>query len=301
MDNWDDLRHFLAVSRSGSLKAAARSMGIDQSTVFRRLRALENCLGAQLFDRRQHGKYILTVAGESLLTQATQIEAATFNIDREVQGQDLELSGTIKLTTSEDIAVVLLPRHLIAFQQRYPTISVEILTANRYFSLGRGEADVAIRPSASSNEDRVVPRRVCRTYLSLFASPDYLEKYGEPKNRDDLADHRLVRWKGELTEGGFDSVLRDHEEQDGVNGSNSLMAQCAMAEAGMGIAYLPDFVGQASHKLVPVLALNRIDSGFIWILHHDDLRRVARVRAFVDFMVESLRQDPHLNVDQGST
>ena len=295
MDNWDDLRHFLAVSRLGSLNAAAKSLGVDKSTVFRRLRSLEKYLGTQVFDRRQHGKYELTAAGESLATQAQQIEEATFNIDREVQGQDLDLSGTIKVTTAEDIAVVLLPRHLLAFEEAYPAISIELLTANRYFSLGRGEADVAIRPGESSSEDRVIPRRICQTYFGLFASPGYLDKYGEPGNREDLSRHRIVRWKGELTEAGFDSLIEHYEQPGAVHGSNSLMAQCAMAEAGLGIALLPDFVGQMNDKLVPVLPDIRIDSGYIWLLHHDEMRRVARVRVFVDFMFEALRRDPNLN------
>ena len=285
MKNWDDLRFFLAISRLGSLSAAAASLAVDQSTVFRRLRALEADLDTQLFDRRQHGKYELTAAGENLLRRADEIENATFNIEREVQGQDLQLSGRIRVTTPEDIAVVLLPELLQRFQQTYPAISIELLTANRFFSLSRGEADVAIRPGDHGAEERVIPRRVCRTFLGLFASPDYLRRNGVPRHEQDLASHRLIGWAGELDDQAFTDLFSAFDDD---YGSNSLMAQRAMAENGMGIALLPGFAGALSDRLEPVLPRLKIDSGHIWILHHDDLRHAARVRAFVDFMHDGL-------------
>lgn len=295
MYNWDDLRHFLAVSRHGSLSAAARSLGVDQSTVFRRLRSLEQYLGAQVFDRRKHGKYELTAAGESLANQARRIEEATFNIDREVRGQDLGLSGRIRVTTAEDIAVVLLPPHLQAFEQKYPEISVQVITGNRYFSLSRGEADIAIRPAESSTEDRVVPRRICRTFFGLFASRGYIEAAGSPASWQDLGSHKVIRWTDDLAEDGFANILNEYGNPDLATGSNSLMTQRAMAENGMGIVFLPEFVGRIGTDLVRVMPEKRIDSGFIWMLHHDDLRHVARVRAFVDFMTEAFRSDPDIN------
>jgi len=297
MQNWDDIRHFLAVVRHGSLGSAAQDLGVDQSTVFRRLRSLENYLGTQVFDRRKHGRYELTAAGESLAAQARRIEAATFNIEREVRGQDLELIGRVRVTTAEDVAVVLLPRHLAEFQQRYPSISIELLTANRYFSLGRGEAEVAIRPGESSDEDRVIPRRICRNNLGLYASDAYLETAGEPRSREDLAAHRVIRWRGNLAGGGFDSIFDNGDAQGAMQGSNSLMAQCAMAEAGIGIVLLPVFVGRASSRLLRILPQIQIDAGCLWLLHHHDLRRVARVRAFVDFMYQALQTNPLLTME----
>ena len=297
MDNWDDLRHFLALARHGSLSGAAGALGVDQSTVFRRLRSLEDYLGTQVFDRRKHGRYELTAAGENLVAQAQQMEEATFNIDREVRGRDLELSGRIRITTAEDIAVELLPAHLRRFQQTYPDIAVEVITANRYFSLGRGEADIAIRPGESSSEDRIVPHRVCRTFFGLFASRDYLDSMGTPRSWEELTDHRVLRWKDDLAEDGFAGILSSYGDQSLSTGSNSLMSQRAMAEQGLGIAFLPDFVGGNSTRLVRIMPEARIDSGFIWILYHDELRRVARIRAFVDFMIDALRADPNLESD----
>ncbi len=289
MKNWDDIRFFLAVARAGSLNAAAKALAVDQSTVFRRLRALESDLGAQLFDRRQHGKYELTVAGESLYQRAGEIESATYNIEREVQGRDLQLSGRIRVTTPEDIAVVLLPRLLADFHRRYPSISIELLTANRFFNLNRGEADVAIRPGEHGAEGRIVPKQVCAIYFGLFASEAYLRKRGTPRHEPDLERHHLIGWSGELGDLAFDEFIAERRNPSESYGSNSLMAQRAMAEQDLGIAFLPEFVGDYEQRLVRVLPRLRIDSGHIWILHHDDLRRAARVRAFVDFMYSRLR------------
>ena len=294
MKNWDDIRFFLAVVRAGSLSAAARSLAVDQSTVFRRLRALESDLGTQLFDRRQHGKYELTVAGESLYHRAGEIESATFNIEREVQGRDLQLSGRIRVTTPEDIAVILLPRLLADFHRRYPSISIELLTANRFFNLSRGEADVAIRPGEHGAEGRIVPKQVCSICFGLFATETYLGGQGMPRNAADLDHHHLIGGSAELGDLPFDQFVAERRDPSEAYGSNSLMAQRAMAEQDIGIAFLPEFVGEHSDRLVRVLPRLRVDSGQIWILHHDDLRRAARVRAFVDYMYDALRALPAL-------
>lgn len=294
MKNWDDIRFFLALARAGSLSAAARTLAVDQSTVFRRLRALENDLGAQLFDRRQHGKYELTVAGDSLFQRAGEIESATHNIEREVRGQDRQLSGRIRVTTPEDIAVVLLPRLLADFKRQYPSIVIELLTANRFFDLDRGEADVAIRPGEHAVEGRIVPRQVCSVCFGLYASENYLRAQGTPRHESDLDQHYLVSWAGELGDNNFGEIIAERRILAESYGSNSLMAQRAMAEQDLGIAFLPEFVGGYGERLVRVLPRLRIHSGHIWILHHDDLRHAARVRAFVDFMYTRLRELPLL-------
>ncbi len=294
MRNWDDIRFFLALARAGSLSAAAKSLAVDQSTVFRRLRSLETHLGAQLFDRRHHGKYELTAAGDSLFLRAGEIESTTYNIEREVQGQDLQLSGRIRVTTPEDIAVVLLPPLLAEFKRLYPSIAIELLTANRFFNLSRGEADVAIRPGDHGAEGRIVPREVCSIWFGLFATEQYLRARGKPRHEVDLDRHHLIGWSGELGDKAFGEIIDERKNQAEAYGSNSLMAQRAMAEQDLGIALLPEFVGDHSNQLVRVMPRLRIDSGQIWILHHDDLRRAARVRAFVDFMYEALRTLPVL-------
>jgi len=211
-----------------------------------------------------------------------------------VLGRDLQLSGLIRVTTADDIAAELLPRHLLAFQQSYPAISVELLTANRFFSLNRGEADVAIRPGDPVAEAQVIPRHVCPTCFGLFASPAYLRQAGRPAKIKDLNSHQMIGWKGDLYEHIFNTVLNEVDKPNIAYSSNSLLAQRAMVENDMGIAMLPEFLGAASGRLERILPRLRPDSGNLWILYHDKLRHAARLRAFVDFMLAALRQDPLL-------
>jgi DNA-binding transcriptional LysR family regulator len=294
MKHWDDIHHFLAIVRGGTLQAAATELGVDQSTVFRRLRALETYLGTHVFDRRHRGRYELTQAGETLVVQAQRIEDAMHDIEHRVRGKDLQLSGRIRVATAEDMAVSLLPSYLRAFEREHPEISIEILTANRYFSLARNEADVAIRPGYSTDEERIFTRRICRTCMGFYASADYLARYGKPRSHEDLADHNVIEWREDLARDNFFGEFSDWFGNARQHGSNSLLSIRAMAVEGLGMALLPEFLGADDNRLQRVLPEVRIDSGYIWLLHHSEMRHNARIRAFTDFIYTALRADPRI-------
>lgn len=294
MNNWDDIRYFLAIVRLGSLQAAATEIGVNPSTVFRRLRTLEDYLGTHLFDRRRRGRYQLTQAGEILVEQARQIDDSMHDIEHRVRGKDLQLSGHIRVATAEDLAVALLARHLKAFERKHPEITIELLTDNRYHSLARGEAEVAIRPGYSTHEERVVPRRICRTCFGLYASPSYLAQYGDPQSRAQLANHRMIEWRENLAREEFASEIIGWFNDSGRHGSNGMLSVRALATEGLGIAMLPEFLGADEARLQRVLPDLRIDSGYIWLLHHGDMRHAARVRTFNDFIFEALQTDPRI-------
>lgn len=294
MEHWDDIRHFLAIVRGGTLQAAATDLGVDQSTVFRRLRALETYLGTHVFDRRQRGRYKLTQAGETLVAQARRIEDAMHDIEHRVRGKDLQLSGRIRVATAEDMAVALLPRHLRVFEREHPEISIEILTANRYHSLARNEADVAIRPGYSTDEERIIPRQICPAGMGFYASADYLVRYGTPGSREDLADHHVIEWREDLARDKFFAEYTDWFGNTRKHGSNSLLSIRSMAVEGLGVALLPEFLGADENRLQRVLPELRIDSGHFWLLHHSEMHHNARIRAFTDFMYTALRTDPRI-------
>lgn len=285
--NWNDIRYFLSVLETGSLARAADQLGVNQSTVFRRIRELESSLGATLFDRRHSGEYRLTPHGEILLTQARSMETASSNIKRQIQGKDTELSGKIRVTAPEDVAVVSLAHHLAEFRKRYPGISVELLTSSRYFSLQRGEADVAIRASGDPTEDNVIPRKLADVRAGLFASALYLQHHRSPESTSELDQHQLITWGGDIRTGNPD-FFHSKLDPEPIS-SNSLLAQRALAEEGLGIALLPDFLGESSKRLTRVLPELSHPIGTIWMLYHSDLRHTARVRAFVDFMQQALQ------------
>lgn len=294
MRNWDDIRHFLAIVRLGSLQAASVELNVDQSTVFRRLRSLEDYLGSHVFERRRRGRYELTPAGEALLAQARQIEEAMHSIDHRVRGKDLQLSGCIRVATSEDIAVSLLPRHLEAFERNYPEITIELLTANRYYSLTRNEADVAIRPGFSTEEERIVSRRICPAYMGLFASSSYLDRYGTPQMRSELVNHHIIEWRDDLARESFSSEIESCFSPSNRHGSNSLLSIRALAAEGLGVALLPECLGFDEARLKRVLPELRVGSDSFWLLHHSEIRHFARIRVFNDFICKSLSTDPRI-------
>ena len=285
--NWNDIRYFLSLKDAGSLNRAAEQLGVNQSTVFRRIRELEKDLGATLFDRRHSGEYRLTAHGELLLDQARSMETASTQIMRQIQGKDEELSGVIRVTAPEDIAVLSLSEHLVEFKRLYPRISIELLTSSRYFSLQRGEADIAIRASGAPTEDNVIPRKLADISAGLFASQDYLESNGYPKHENDLSRHHLIGWAGELTGGEptfFSAAKRSVS-------SNSLLVQKTLAEQGMGISLLPEFLGISSQHLLRVLPPLRQSISTLWLLYHSELRHTARIQAFVNYAQDALRKD----------
>ena len=185
-ENWDDLRVFLAVARAGSLSGAARTLGVNHSTVFRRIGAFEAALGVRLFER-QPGGYLLTPAGEELRDGALRVEEEIANLSRKVAGQDLRLSGTVRVTTIDMLAFGLLPRHLAGFRDAYPGIEVDLVVGNATLNLSRREADVALRVGNAPAET-LVGRRVGRLAFAVYGSAGYRARRPEP----DLALHDWI-------------------------------------------------------------------------------------------------------------
>lgn len=285
--NWDDLRVFLAVARAGSLSGAARTLGVNHSTVFRRIGAFETGLGVRLFERLPSG-YLLTPAGEELHEGALRVEEEIASLSRKVTGQDLRLSGTVRVTTVDMLAFGLLPRHLAGFRDAYPGIDLELVVGNATLSLGRREADVALRVGNAPPET-LVGRRVGRLAFAVYGSADYRARRLEP----DLALHDWI---------GFDAehealVRRFAHFLPGVRPAlrtNSVAAALAAAGAGLGLAALPCGLADLEPDLVRVAPLPDDFTLDLWLLTHEDLRQTARIRAFLDFLAEALAREAPL-------
>jgi DNA-binding transcriptional LysR family regulator len=287
---WNDLRSFLAIARQGSLQGAARTLGVNHSTVFRRLNALEARLGVRLFDRSPRG-YALTVAGEHMLASAERVEDEILGLERRLLGGDVRLSGGLRVTTTDTLVHGLLGPHLRAFQAAYPAIELELITGNAFFDLSKREADVALRPSRHPG-DAMVGRRLAGIAVALYGTRDYLAARSRPGSPAELAGHALItgdaslghlpatRWLAERTPAGA-PVLR----------CNSWLSQFAAARAGLGLAALPCFLADPSPELVRVLPPEPALAGELWLLTHADLRRTARVRAFMETLARGLRRE----------
>jgi DNA-binding transcriptional LysR family regulator len=298
--DWSDLRHALAIGRQGSPGAAARELGVNATTVQRRLDALERQLGARLFDRSRRG-YQPTEAGALVLEQARRMADQADEIERQVLGRDRELGGPLRVTTAFVVMEHLLPRPLAEFAQRYPGIEVEVVEnaflvdLSRRHAEGTGgarqEADVAIRLSANVAE-HLVGRQLgptqCRVYAQRHAP-------GLPQTVQPLAtllrDAPWIAFERDANHRVYDRWMRQHLAQARVRARVDIFnAVAAMLRTGLGVGILPTFM-QASHPdLVPVSDPIPELSAPVWMLTHPDLRQTARVRAFMQDVGDALAQ-----------
>jgi DNA-binding transcriptional LysR family regulator len=289
--DWNDLRYLLAIARAGTLAAAARELDIEHTTVGRRLAALESALGARLFTRGPDG-FTPTRACLDILPLVEEIAARIESIGRRVSGEDSRVEGTVRVTVSELLSGYFVKK-LTALRERHPQLVVEILAGNRAFDLLRGEADVAIRVREVTEANLVV-RKIAVSGWSLYATPSYLDRKGHPASPEDLAGHEVI---------GFDESLRaspgalwlDAHAKGAtfVMRSNSIVGAYNAAILGLGMTALPCFLCD------PEPALRRLTSRVlgkrdVFLVVHPDLARVARVRAVMDFVVETFEGDAAL-------
>lgn len=283
--NWDDLRVFLAVARAGSLSSAARSLGVNHSTVFRRITGLEEMLGVRLFERLPTG-YALTPAGEEALGIVERMAADVATLDRTVTGQDLRLSGTVRITATDMLALWLLPEHLRQFRALHPGIEVEIVVGNEALNLSRRETDIALR-IGNTPPETLVGRRVGRLAFAVYAAtglerldvdPGHNEWIGFGSSHGPLS-RNLARWWP-----GMRQVYR----------TNSIVAAVAAARARIGLAALPCVIADRDPGLVRVAPFPEDFALDLWLLTHEDLRNTARIRALLDFLGAALQADADL-------
>jgi len=287
--DWNDLRHFLAVARSGTLAGAARELKVEHTTVGRRIGALETALGAKLFTRGPDG-FALTDAGKDILAHAEHVARSVESIERRASGDDGRIEGTVRLTTSEALSGYFV-KHLAELRAIHPALTVEILSGNRAFDLLRGEADIAVRVFPSVDDAELLVRKVVVAAWALYAAPSYLERKGAPSSPEDLAGHDLVDFDASM--GMVPGALWFKQHGKGGNvvmRANSIVAALNAAIFGMGIASAPCWMGD------PETALRRVGGATIgardvFLVVHPDLAKVARVRAVVDFVVAAFKRD----------
>ncbi|WP_407522396.1 LysR family transcriptional regulator [Methylobacterium oryzisoli] len=273
---WDDLHYVLAVADHGGLAAAARALGVNHTTVLRRVNAFEAAQGLRLFERLPTG-YALTAGGEEMLAAARRISGVVTDLERRLAGRDLRLDGTVRVATTDTLAASVLPRHLADFRARHPGIVVELVVGNRVADLTRRDADAAVRPMTAPPE-ALVGRRVCGIAFAVYAAPG--AEAGPWLVPDEaLAGSTAGRW------------ARTHVPPDEVAArADSLLTLRDLAAAGLGRAMLPCYLGDAAGPvgLVRLGAVLPDAATELWLLTHEDLRRTARVRAFLAHMAEAL-------------
>ncbi len=276
--DWDDLRFVLAVAQAGSLAGAARALGVNHTTVLRRLGAYEARIGARLFERLPSG-YVPTAAGETMIDELVAIDAAIHDAERRAAGQDRRISGTVRLSTTDTLMASILPDSLARVREMHPGILLEITTANTFAVLTRREADIVVRPTPTPPES-LVGRRIAGLGYAVYAAPSYLA--GRALDAP-LNDHAWLVPDASLRETVAARWLRANlREVVPVMQADSYVALRDLAAAGLGITLLPCYFGDMSHGLARLPETATLDLGSaLWLLTHEDLRRVARINAVV--------------------
>jgi DNA-binding transcriptional LysR family regulator len=292
MDDWNDARLVLAVARAGGLVAAAKALRVDHSTVFRRLGVLEATLGP-LFEREPGGIYRPTPAGARAALAAERMEEEVFGLARDLAGQDRQLTGRLRVTCSETLAYRLLTTYVAGFRGAHPGILVELVVEGRMLNLSRREADVALRVSRPREGD-LWGRKLAEIAWTAYGSPALLAEAPPLAGPADLAVHKLIGWEeGTTGINAADWLAEAAPASALVYRTNSLVNQFVAARAGIGLAVLPCYLGDLEPGLRralpggPVPALARE----LWIVTHQDLRRMGRVRAFFDCVAEGIERD----------
>lgn len=290
--DWDDVRVFLAVARSGQLLGAARALNLNHATAARRITALETALGSRLFVRRTNGT-ALSAAGERFLPHAERMESEMLAAREAVGAEDLALSGTVRIGAPDGFGVGYLAARLGQLTERHPGLRLELVPVPRTFSLSRREADIAVtleRP----REGRLVARKLVDYSLGLFASRQYLEEHPAPLTAEELGQHRLVGYVEDLIfTPALDytaEVLRGWRSDLAIS---SAMGQFEAVRAGAGIGILHGFMARRDAGLIPVLPEIRLERAY-WVAMHEDLRQIRRVAVVAEHLATIVAADRQL-------
>ena len=289
MQDWDDLRHFLAVARKGSTMAAAKALGVSQSTVHRRLQALENRLGRQLVKRHPTG-YRLTELGEKVRSYAEGVEDAVAAFERRLAANENELTGIIRFTCPEAVGYRLMRSSLPEkFNTLFPALRIEFIMSDTLVDLAKGHADVAIR-AAAPTDNGLIGRKIADSPWAVYASHSYVSRHGRPERKEDINHHTVVRFAGEMSDHPAARWLRSVAPNARVGAhATSLPTMILAVRSGIGLAPLPLIVGENESDLVRLLGPFPDLNTQFYLLMHQDMKRTPRVRAFFDFIVDEVK------------
>lgn len=280
---WDDLQIVLAIAEAGSLSGASRTLRISHATVFRRLCAMERRLGVTLFERHRHG-YTPTLAGDDLTASALRVQNEINAAERRIIGQDLTLTGSLRITTTDTLFAGLLSPLLASFRETYPAIALEVVISNQLHSLTRREADIAIRPTRTPPET-LVGRKADDITLAIYGQKSYWRNTLLPLEPCSMS---AEDWIGPDAHLGDTALERWMVGKNVIYRLDSMLGMQLAVRHGAGIAVLPCYLGDADEALLrlsePIEALTTQ----LWLLTHPDLRHVARVRAFMEAVMKGL-------------
>lgn len=279
--NWDDMKFFLAVARTGSISGGAKHLKVQHSTVSRRLRSLEEKMGARLIERKKGG-YELTVAGEKVKQSALRIEREILGVDEALSGKDAVLRGPLRVSTINNMASSVLMPMFACFSEQNPEVELHITVSNLNVSLTQREADIVIRLT-NSPTDTLIGNRMVTVASTIYISREYLKKVKRQKIEPKWIGVNCCQfhktWTRQYNPGQSHNFYSD----------DTLLTLAAIRE-GLGVSYLPCFLGDADPLLERYCKPDSQHDLGLWILLHQDLKRTARVTVFRDFMIQSIQK-----------
>jgi len=279
--NWDDLKYFLAVARTGTLRGGADSITVNHTTLTRRIAVMEERVGSRLFDRSKSGLG-LTQVGEDLLPNAERVEQEMTAASRVIVGRDTQPTGTVYVTLPHGLAMTSLMEDFTAFADRYPDITLHLNFTNDVRDLTRREADVSLRVATDVTDD-VVGRKLVQMSQAAYCSRQYAERVTDNQGKGlhfigwhEPEEATTARW---LSDSHYPKATLKHRVSE-------LVPLITLAASGLGMAYLACNLGDRHPDLIRAPFQKPLPYRSIWLLLHRDLRNTARVRLFVDFLAE---------------
>jgi DNA-binding transcriptional LysR family regulator len=290
--DWEDLKTFLAVARHGNLSAGARALGVSQTTMGRRLGALQDRIGAKLLQRTPSG-FVLTPAGERILAGVERMEDEANDVERAISGEDVRFEGLVRITTVETFGARIVVPALVSLQTSHPGIAIELITGNRSLSLARREADIAIRLAPFEQHDAIVSRIADMTF-GLYASEAYLSAHGMPDFAAGAANHRIITLQDDLSDLPESAWLRAVAPKAArAITANSRDVQLNACVCALGLAALPRYLADG------VDGLRHLDTGLappdrhVWLGVHRDMRQAPRIRAVLEALTSGIKAQAH--------
>ena len=289
--DWDHLRIFIRVARTGRLSAAAEQLKLNHTTVARRMSAFEEEVGTRLFDRTPQG-VTLTNEGVELLVHAERIEHEAQTMLTRIGGQEALLSGAVRIAVPEVFGAFLVAPALSSFRDEHPEIVLELIPETRQVSLSRRDADLivsTIRP----RRGHMFINKLAEFDMGLYGAQAYFDRKGMPASARNLRDHDFVGFIDDLLQTEDFAPLNQIVEDPKLSfRSSSILSQQAAILAGVVIGLLHSFAARRTPDLVPILSDEISVPRTYWTLVHADLRRVPRVRAVIRFLQRIVRSPP---------
>jgi len=290
---WNDLKYFLELARSGKVSSTGTKLGVEHSTVSRRIDKLEADLKTILFDRRRNG-YLLTDAGRALVPHAEKMEVAVLGAIEESIGHSGKIVGTVRVGTPEAFGIRILSSRLASLYAEHPDLNVELIAQPQFPSLVSREVEILVtmeRPTVG----RYIASRLGEVSYFLFGSPSYLASHPPIKSIEDLAEHSFIDYvhDGHVSEQYrflYELVVPPPKR---VFSSTSVLAQRAAAASGLGLVLLAKFVAGESDDLVNIFPNKPLITRTLWIAAPEDLFRIRRIRHVWDHIRDVVGSHPN--------